>query len=329
MVGDTNNALYTLDLSTGVATQAGDAVDFGITVSNPAGMAILDDTLYLVATDTDGLFVVDQASGVAARRIGDATEFGVSEGTPSGLAVLDGTLYMIGSTQDALFTLDPLTGEATQVGSSSQFGVSETSPSGLAGHDSKLYMAGATTDALYTLNTSTGAATKVASTGVTAFGFNETKIRGLAYSAGFYATGDDYDALYRMISGKAMRVGSVSIGDSAPRDLAELDGTMYMVGDSANALYEVDTATGAGTRIGTATSFGVSESAPRGLAAQDDKLYMVGTVQDKLYTLNPETGVASRVGSVSRFGLSYSVDARGLASLGGTTLYMIAMYGST
>ena len=48
MVGNTNDILYRLDITNGVATRVGSAVNFGVGESAPSGLASIGNTLYLV-----------------------------------------------------------------------------------------------------------------------------------------------------------------------------------------------------------------------------------------------------------------------------------------
>ena len=114
------------------------------------------------------------------------------------------------------------------------------------------------------------------------------------------------------------------VGETVPEGLAfAADGTLYMIGSAADALYTVNTTTGVATRVGSATEFGVGETAPQGLAfAADGTLYMIGSTAGALYTVNTTTGVATRVGSATEFGVGESLPM-GLAFAADGTLYMI------
>ena len=197
MVGSTNDALYTLDTSSGSATRIGTADQFGVGVSIPSGLASIDDTLYMVGATTSALYTLDTSTG-SATRIGSANEFGVSETAPHGLASIGNTLYMVGAQIDALYALDTSTGSATRIGSATNFGVTpaETAPRGLASIGDTLYMVGTNTDVLYTLDTSSGIATRVGAT--IDFGVNENVPRGLA-SIGdtLYMVGETNNALFK------------------------------------------------------------------------------------------------------------------------------------
>ena len=179
MLGRSNDALYSVDTATGLATLIGK-------VSSAAGfltggLASHDGELYMVGGgESPGvyrLYTLDPETG-AKVGVGTATQFGISSTQPAGLASHSGKLYMADATNDALYTLNTASGTATQVGTASQFGtVSESAPAGLASYSGSLYMLGRGGDKLYKLNTSTGNATAVGSS--TSFGISETQPYGL------------------------------------------------------------------------------------------------------------------------------------------------------
>ena len=93
------------------------------------------------------------------------------------------------------------------------------------------------------------------------------------------------------------RIGSATqfgVSENFPQGLAAIGDTLYMVGQTTDALYSVDTSTGVASRIGSATEFGVSESLPSGLGAIGDTLYMTGSTTDALYSVDTSTGVAAQ-----------------------------------
>ena len=116
MVGAVNDALYTVDTTTGVATRVGSADQFGVNEGIPTGLTYLPQSTPMPDPDPDPDPMPDP------------------DPTPSG------TLYMTGGTNDALYTLNPSTGRATRVGSATRFGVNEASPSGLAAIGNTLYL---------------------------------------------------------------------------------------------------------------------------------------------------------------------------------------------
>ena len=103
--------------------------------------------------------------------------------------------------------------------------------------------------------------------------------------------------------------------------LASHQGTLYMVGNTTDALYTLHPTTGMATRVGTATKFGVNEEVPRALTSHQGTLYMAGKSNHALYTVDPTTGVASRVGTATKFGVN-ETHVRALVSYQGA-LYMV------
>ena len=89
--------------------------------------------------------------------------------------------------------------------------------------------------------------------------------------------------------GEATRIGDVSqfgVSESVPTGLAAIGDTLYMVGDSTDALYTLNTTDGSATQVGSLSAgFGVSEGFPSGLAAIGATLYMVGWDTDALFAL--------------------------------------------
>ena len=358
MVGVTNQALYTVNTSSGVATRVGSATAFGVNETTPAGLASHNGSLYMVG-DNDVLYTVSTTTGVATR-VGSATDFGVNETFPSGLASFDGVLYMAGEDNGALFTLDTTTGEATRVGSATDFGVGEDSPTGIVFHNGTLYMVGFTNKALYTVSTTTGQATRVGS--ATQFGVGAVDPSGLASTSSIIPTGggglsweevreqvqSDWNetdtesvsfirnkpVITEDLRNVASRGSETPVVDEVIFDRAEgkfyegvsatIEGALYMVGEGMNALYTVDTTTGAATRVGNADMFGITGAVPQGLAFHNGALYMVASISDTnsaLFTVNLTTGAATQVGSATFFGVNEAIPT-GLASLNGS-LYMV------
>ena len=228
MVGGQGNRLYTVDRATGVATAVdANTTAFGVSESNPAGLAWDGSTLYMVGTSGDRLYTVDRATGVATAVDANITDFGVSEGAPTGLAWDGSALYMVGNHGNRLYTVDRATGVATAVDANiTDFGVSEILSSGLAWDGSTLYMVGSSGDRLYTVDRATGVATAV-------------------------------DA----------NITDFSVSEGSPSGLAWDGSALYMVGNQGARLYTVDRATGVATAVdANTTAFGVSESNPGGLA---------------------------------------------------------------
>ena len=87
MVGRGNDALYTVNTTTGVATRVGRSTRFGVSESRPQGLASHNGVLYMIGNSNDALYTLNTTTGVATR-VGSATNFGVGERTPTGLTSL-------------------------------------------------------------------------------------------------------------------------------------------------------------------------------------------------------------------------------------------------
>ncbi len=221
MVGVDNDALYTLDTSSGIATQVG-AVG-NIAAKGLASITITENgttttTLYMVSDGLNALYTLDITAGSSTRnvatRVGTSNNFNVNEISPDGLASIGDTLYMVGAQTRALYTLDITSsgstlGQATRVGAAVNFGVSfdkdedRLEPRGLASIGDTLYMLDSKNNSLYTLDITVGSSTLGQATRVGAtsdFGVREGAPEGLA-SIGdtLYMVSDDNDALYKSV----------------------------------------------------------------------------------------------------------------------------------
>ena len=117
MVGETGKELYTLDLTTGVASPLGTPVtNFGTVMEEkPRGLAHDGTNLYMLGATNASLYQLNVASGVATR-IGAASNFGVGETEPTGLTWFNNSLWMTGTTTQKLYKLSNVTGMAEAVG---------------------------------------------------------------------------------------------------------------------------------------------------------------------------------------------------------------------
>ncbi len=217
MIGQTTDALYTINIDStdttpdGRAMQVGSAAaGFDVGETSPTGLAAIGETLYMVGFINDVLYTlnIDPDDSIAdgrAIRVGNTPAgFGVSEPSPYALGAIGDTLYMVGFSQILLYTLNTTTGGAALVSdtSVSQFGVGEFQPSGLAAIGDTLYMVGFSNRVLYTIN---------------------------------------IDSTDVIPDGRAMQVGSAAAGfgvsEIRPNGLVAIGGTLYMVGENNDALY--------------------------------------------------------------------------------------------
>ena len=242
MVGQTNKALYTLDIDTGVATRVDSSTsNFGaVSEEKPTGLAWLDGNLYMSGQTNDALYTVDIVTGVATK-VGTSTKFGIEEDQPWGLAssAMEGvsTLHMVGSASDgdgesnnaALYTLNASTGAATRVGVADNFGPGgDYSPTGLSWYKDTLYMLGQQYRSLYGLSTIDGTA---------------------EFNQGAY---------------------NFRVAEYLPTGLSSVAEKLYMTGQTNKVLYQVDIASSLAVRVGNAEQFGVGENLPTGIAAGYD-----------------------------------------------------------
>ena len=323
---------YSVDLDTSTFTRIG-GDDFGVDETSAVSIASHGSpaVLYMIGSDTDALYTLDAATGMAAR-VGSSQAFGVDEHKPSELSSHAGSLYMTGSTHDALYELDTITGEAARVGTSQAFGISEHYPGGIA--------SGYRMPEGFALDAVTG---EIAYTGgpavpgvhVLYVQVSDGKDPDAAADAAVddavrvTVTVPDQAPVFSHISygfgmlpgtdgtGTARPVGAVTAadpeGDAVSYSLESVSASdsvepVYMTGDSSDALYTVDVSTGAVTRVGAEAGFGANVTEVRGLGWHNGQLYLVGGTAsegDGIYTVDTTTGVAARVARMSDLGTGY------------------------
>ncbi len=228
MVGR-NYRRYTLNATTGVASNPGSANFEVSSPSTPTALAWHDSTLYLVLGNK--LYTLNTA--------GRAALVGYMSETIHGLASLGGTLYGVSpsSSRRGLYSIDTLRATATRIGSATDFGVGEQSPAGLASDGATLYMLGRTNKKLYTLDTTTGVATPLSSASNFNLGSDVAVTpAGLAVHDGaFYMLDDAEDVLYRVALAYSAAVIPLQVvtefGDRAILALARRsDNTLALAG---------------------------------------------------------------------------------------------------
>ena len=229
MIGSSNDALYTVNTTTGNATRVGPTVtSFGVGETEAAGLAFHNNKLYMVGTANNRLYEIDKNNGRAdAVRPPLNTGFGLSITQPRGIAGHGGQLYMVNDGDHYLSRINAATGIATRIGAATDYGITDLEIRDLASDGTNLYglgkvaTSGSETEGLYTLSTSDGTATLVGASA--SFGVSET----------------------------------------APEGLAS-DGTnLWMVGGNA-VLYKLNTSTSVATVVGTSQpNFWASESDPK------------------------------------------------------------------
>jgi uncharacterized repeat protein (TIGR01451 family) len=156
MTSTSEDALYTLDLNTFVATQVN---TYGDTTVVMHGLEWHGGTNTLYGGSNGSLYSIDRTSGVASL-IGNA---GFTSFLNLGYHAGNGILYGASSANDSLYTIDPGTGAGTLIGPLN----GPTNPHGLTylQHLNALYLVCSSTNTLYTVDVLTGAATPVGSPG--------------------------------------------------------------------------------------------------------------------------------------------------------------------
>ena len=229
----------------GAASRVGSANAFGLSSPNPGGLCAHNGALYMVAWISGGpgasLFTLNPTTGVATR-VGNAVNFGLNpaEDVPGALASHGGVLYMVGDRTHNLYTVNTTTGVATRVGASTNFGINETGPTGLASLNGLLYLLGRSRG-LSTLNTTTGVATVIA-----AVSGGAGSVHGLtAHGTTLYLLADTQRALFSINprTAAATRVGradAFGVAENDPRGVASFDKRLLMVGNTLDALLELN-----------------------------------------------------------------------------------------
>ena len=225
-----------------------------------------------------------------------------------------GVMYMAGIITDKLYTVDLTTGVATVVNTSSLGVLGQIAYEGTYIYYMQELLSGSVLqDQLWRLELSSGSARRIGSSRV--FGissWNRQSVRGSAItydgSAMHWAGGPSGQKRYGTIdlgNGRVRLIGGSSAAgyglSAGVTSIAFVGSTLYA--SSGSYLFTIDTATGLGTRVGSADNWGVSEVWMRGLAYNGVNLYGVGDSGQGLYTINTSTGVASRAGTATQFGV--------------------------
>ena len=112
MVGRRNAVLYTLNIDRDDGTPDGSAIQvgstasgFGVSETQPTGLAALGNNLYMVGARNDRLYTLNTTDGSATQVGRLAAGSGVDERSPSGLAAIGDILYMVGQDNLALYAL--------------------------------------------------------------------------------------------------------------------------------------------------------------------------------------------------------------------------------
>ena len=268
-----------------------------------AGLASDGTTLYLAAYSTYGSVKEGIHSMDAA---GTLTEEFLSSSIPSGdITWHDGAIWGAGGT--GVYEYDPSDSSFTQYTFAS-LGITLSSIYGIGSFDGNLYLS---------VRTGSTPATAVWDlTDITTPVLLGSSGDHLGPMAGYGAPPDLptdgaylVDSLDRLLwvdlEGEGEAFAEASIHAPALTDPNSLDikgitvmnGVMYALDQTTPALYTVDRSSGAATRVGAATDFGVSETQPAGLTSRDGELYTLGGDNGALLRLSAITGEAVVVGT--------------------------------
>ena len=173
MTGQTNDALYTVDIVTGVGTKVGTSTKFGIEEDQPWGLASSTEDgisiLHMVGSASDAgdktnnaaLYTLNTSTGIATP-VGVAANFGSGgDYSPTGLSWHKDTLYMLGQQYPTLYGLNTSDGTAEFNQGAYNFRVAEYLPTGLASVGEKLYMTGQINKVLYQVDIASSLAVRV------------------------------------------------------------------------------------------------------------------------------------------------------------------------
>lgn len=212
---DSSRRIYTLNLTTGAATQVG---TISANVSTAAGLAYdtSTNTMYVTSTTNDALYTVDMTT-FNATLVGG---YGDTSVVMHGLEYdsTNNTLWGAsgGGSNFNFYSINKSTGAATLVG---PLGVISFTNLGYNSDTDKLYATNSDTDSFYSVNRATGAMTLIGALG------GPTNPNGLAYNKDdgtMYLICNNTDTLYKvdMATGAALAVGPLGSTLTNPLGLA-------------------------------------------------------------------------------------------------------------
>ena len=324
MLGGGSDTLYALNSATSEAVRVGAAEQFGISETDPRGMAWHNGQLYMAGHKTNNLYTLNTTTGEATlvatnTQTTSSSPTATNTQTTSSSPTATGTQTTSSSGPDA-------TGTQTTADNPASAG----RPSGVASHNGELYVTTTGTGRLYRIDPDTLTVTQIGSDG---FGdIDETAPVAIASHrspgnpAKLYMVGDDNDRIYTLdtTTGEATPItattnatdtdatgnntntdatsGFGAVGETEPAGLASHGNSLYMTGNTNNWLYTVDTDTGEATRVGAASGFDIGESAAHGIA--------VGYTAPSDFTVDAATGEISYTGASASGGARYTLYAQ-------------------
>ena len=194
------------------------------------------------------------------------------------------------------------TGERQGVGNN-QFGNSISFPRGLAYDGETTYIFNGNKG--FSLNLATGLAFEIVS-GVSNFNNSEMRCRSATYHNNQVLIYGDTNKKIQVFNtttteasdwhSDALSYAGSEAGTPDLWGIASLDGVLYGVDRTADALYTISLA-GVLTRVGSATEFGVGAANTRGLASYKGGLISADGSLDKIFSIDPATGIGTIIGS--------------------------------
>ncbi|MEQ9325620.1 MAG: hypothetical protein RIF41_41025, partial [Polyangiaceae bacterium] len=106
-----DDGLFSINTSTGLATQIGPAHNLGF---GNLGYDSINDVMYVTMGDTDSLYIIDRGTGMLTL----VGAMGGGTSNPQSLAFdpTTNTMYLMDTSSDLLYTLNLSTGVATSIG---------------------------------------------------------------------------------------------------------------------------------------------------------------------------------------------------------------------
>lgn len=153
-------------------------------------------------------------------------------------------------------------GSYARVGQSNRFGIGEWGPFSMDFHNDVLYGVGRANRALFSVNKQNGVGTLIGTSG-----------------------------------------GEFGVGLARPQAIASHKGKLYATGRTNNrsaiGLFELNTANGIGTKVGTDSQFGINEGNVWAMASDGETLFIAGRSTSSLASVNPTTGIATIIAKLT------------------------------
>ena len=175
-----------------------------------------------------------------------------------------------------------------------EFGASITFPRGLASDGTTCVLFDASRG--YELNVQTGIASRIGN--VSNFLLSEGQARGATYHNNqfvFWGNTNNRFYAYNALNGIAATVGLQFANAWDFWALASLNGVLYAIDRTEDALYIINLNAGTATRVGNADEFGISTGNVQSLCVYDGNLYAFSATLDRMILIDVTDGTASIV----------------------------------